>query len=164
MDIRPYRRTVLRPLVFFGVSCFSILLIPLAARASGTASAVLGMILSGVFWGFMILGFTAVARTERELYPLRKKLRAKGLRVKQKMPGLFTLNFDRPRSLLYLGILIGLVLSISDILLDYIPETMMLLILSLTMFALAVHGVIDGRNYKTVLLFASSLEGKHEDD
>ncbi len=59
--------------------------------------------------------------------------------------------------ILYGATVMGLVLIITDIIFDYIPETAMFPILSVTILSFTVHCVIDGKYYKAYKLIKESV-------
>lgn len=164
MKLRQGRQAILRILFCFGVSFFSLSFAPLALREEGTAGRLFALILGILFWAFLILGFLAVSRANRCFYAARRSLAAEGKRVRQKFPGILSFSREPSHLALYGLILCGLALLLADAFRVIQFGNWMFPIISVTLFAIALHSVVDGRNYKTLQLLQERREDGHEKD
>ena len=107
----------------------------------------------GLFFVLLMIGIVAsMLRKYRVQYITEQKMK------KQILPGciFFSLNFKS--CLIYMVIIIGLALSITDIIWNYIPELIMCLVLSITILSFLVHSVIDGKYYKVYKIMKENIK------
>jgi membrane protease YdiL (CAAX protease family) len=162
-DMKKYKEyycAVFIPLLYFGIAFFPIGLIPFAADTSGKTEKILSYIIAFVFWVFLVMGIIAVAGTKQKLYPIRRSLERRGVKLRQDRAGIFTFSSEKPNLAVYTICTLGAVLIVLDIIFNFIPSKLMFPIISITAFSIALHGVIDGRNYKTIRCLERDLGGQ----
>ena len=157
-------QAIRRVLICFGVSFFSLSLVPLAFRTQGEAGKILGIVIGAVFWLFLIFGFLSISGANRTMIPVRRKLAAEGKRIRQRYPGVLSFSRKPEHLAIYGVILCGLILLLADAVHAVSFGDWMFPILSGTLFSTALHGVVDGRNYKTLQLLQERREDGHEKD
>ncbi len=151
--IYPMRASVL----CFAVSFFSLSAIPLAQLCPETVNKILGYVIAAVFWLFLFSGTVLFWLAKKRIRPYRRKLKSVGELSASRLPGVFRFS-RRPLSLIMYGIiLVGAVLIITDIIFSYVPSAVMFPILSVTLFAFALHCIVDSETYQVFLKYRKGM-------
>lgn len=154
-----------RIITWYAISFFSLSFVPLVYLLPEGERRIPQNLIAACFWLFLILAIVEFKLCENKLYPVRQNLSRLGYRVRQKRDGLFRFSKRGNRRVLYVLCAAGLLMLVTDLLFGWLPGAWFFPILSLTLFGIAFHAVVDGRNYRTVQLFGKSLEdGKNETD
>lgn len=142
------------------LSSFSLSLIPFTMGFEEGKSNVIAYIIAVVFWLGLLLTFIAAYLTKRALCKSREKLIIKGQISKHQAIGLISFSKDWRMWILYGTTVLGLVLMITDIIIGYVPESVMFPIISVTILSFTVHCVIDGKYYKAYKLIKESVDNE----
>lgn len=160
--LRQYYRAVYFPLVYFAASFVSLCFIPAISKYSPTTEKIFACMIGTLFWLFLVLGLISVGKVKQKLYPLRHMMAKAGVKCEQKQVGLITFSRKKAHLAVYAICVLGLLLIILDLLFEFVPSRIMLPIISITAFAVSLHGIIDGKNYSTLKCFEKSVEERHE--
>ena len=162
MKRRKYARAVFLPLLFYGISFLSLALIPFVNRIPLQGRRAAQIALALVFWGFLAGGVYFTVRMKSALAPLRRSMEAKGKKLPRTRPGLFCFSSE-PKHLAVYGVaVIGLILLAADLLGAPLPDALIFPVLAVTLFCVALHGVIDGNSFRILRLYDRYLEARHE--
>lgn len=143
-----YKLPILATVICFFVSFFSLDFILLLNSLDEKTQKVVGYIIAAVFWLFLAAGIACVIWTKSSYILIRKKVTDLGLYKMQKYPGIITFSKDIPNIVIYVITGLGIVLSISDMIFNWISQYLMFPIISITLFLFVLHCIIDGENFK----------------
>lgn len=164
--MKQYKRLMERMhvvILYYAISFFSLSFIPLVYKLPQNARKIPQMIIAVCFWLFLLAAIVKFKRNTGKLFQIRQDLAARGYRIRQKRDGMLNFSKKRSRQPMYLLGAAGLLSLITDSFFGWLPRGWFFPLLSLTLFIIAYHAVIDGRNYRTVLLLGKCLEdGKNE--
>ena len=146
----------------FAVSFFSLSAIPFTQHLTDTGQKISGYIIAGAFWLFLLIGLLLAFFTKGRQQTVRRKLKTMGLLRAHQPPGIISFSISPLTVTIYLIILVGLIVTISDIIWHWVPGTIMFPILSITLFAFVLHCVVDGENYKVYKVIKKGLDQNHE--
>ena len=146
----------------FAVSFFSLSAIPFTQHLTDTGQKISGYIIAAVFWLFLLIGLLIVFFTKERQQTARRKLKSMGLLRAHQPPGIISFSISPLTVTIYLIFLIGFIVTISDIILHWVPGYIMFPIFSITLFAFMLHCVIDGENYKVYQVIKKGLDQNHE--
>ena len=157
------RLTIVVTLIAAALSSFSLSLIPFTSGFEEGESNVIAYVIAAVFWICLLLTLGAAYSTRKTLYRYRVRLIMNGYIRKHQPIGIISFSKDWRMLILYGVTVVGLVLIITDIIFDYVPETVMFPIISVTILSFTVHCVVDGKYYKAYKLIKESVnnETKH---
>jgi len=141
--------------ILFAVSFFSLSLIPFTDGLEEETQRMVSNIIAVLFYLGLIAGVVFDILANRQIRNSSKKT-AKEILEKQKLPGVISFSTDKKNLILYGVLAIGIVIMISDIILNWVESYIMFPIISLTLFLFAVHCIIDGKNYK---IYVKTKEG-----
>lgn len=115
-------------------------------------------IIALLFWMglFLVLLMTGIISVLLRRY--RVQYIANQQMKKQILPGCIFFSINFTNAVIYAVIIMGLVLSITDIVWIYIPESVMFSVLSITMMFFLVHSVIDGKYYKVYKIMKEDIK------
>ena len=133
--------------ILFAVSFFSLSLIPLTESFDEDKQRLISNIIAVMFYLGLIGGIVFDCLANRQIRSCNKKT-AKEILEKQKLPGAITFSTDKKNLIVYAVLIIGIILMVSDIFLNWVATYIMFPVISLTLFLFAVHCIIDGKNYK----------------
>ena len=146
----------------FAVSFFSLSAIPFTQHLTDTGQRISGYIIAGTFWLFFIIGLLIVFFTKRRQQTARRKLKSLGLLKAHQPPGIISFSISPLTVTIYLIFLLGLIVTISDIILRWVPGYIVFPVLSITLFAFMLHCVVDGESYKVYKVIKKGLDQNHE--
>lgn len=150
--LRDAKLSIMVSLVSAAISSASLSLIPFIVGFEEGKNKVIAYVVAAIFWLGILLTMIASHFTKRTLKRYREKLIAHGC-VKRHQPiGIFGFSKDWRMWVLYVLMIFGLTLIVSDIIFGYVPELIMFPVISVTILSFAVHCVVDGRNYKAYKL------------
>ena len=156
-----YRMFFVLTLLSFAMAAIALLLIPWLSvqdEANGKTALYLTALM---FWLGMIVGIAGTWITNSGLRKIRVRAYSSGKMTPPNLPGML-MFFARPISLvLYLIVLVGVGLIVSDMIRSWVPEKIMFPVLSVTLYAFVVHSVIDGKNYRAYRIMK---EGMYNDN
>ena len=141
------------------LSSLSLSLIPIISQLDKERQTVVLYVLATVFWGNLLLTIIGTYYTQKSLFGVRRQL-IRGYIRKHQRVGIVSFSKDWKMLIVYGVTIIGMLLIISDIIWGYTPETIMLPILSITMFLFIVHCIVDGKYYKAYKLIKESLDNE----
>lgn len=150
-------------IICFAVSFFSLSAIPLIALLPRESRRIPQYIVASLFWLFLIAALALVRITSNRLFAVRRKLAERGLRVRQKRDGLFTFSAQPGHLILYAVGAAGLLLLAADLIFGFLPGGVVFPLLSATLFSIALHAILDGRNYKTLELLGKRMEERRNE-
>lgn len=144
--------------IAFGISIISLLLVLPAFKLMDTGKYFLAYMTSAIFWIGIIGGLVSVVLTDRFFRVFRAKLPENS--DLPNLPGI--INFRRRNKPLYIFIAVLAVIVIMDMLLEFVPQALAMLLLIIDLFGVLLHSVIDGKNYLTYTSakYFSNKEGK----
>ena len=146
--LKQARLTIVLTLVASAIASFSLSLIPFAFDAGDGGRNILSYIIAAVFWSGLMISFVAAVFTKKILHKQREQLISEGYVNEHELIGLLSFSKNRRMYILYVTTILGLVMIVLDIIIQYLPETVMLPVVSVTIFSFATHCVIDGKYYK----------------
>lgn len=138
------RSAIIWMILFYGMASLSLFFLSLMPVLNEKTQTVLGYTVAIVFWSGMLLGSAILVI----LSCLRRKLKKRVKGYQQRLPGIVSYTKERFHIVLYITILIGMTLMVSDIVHHWISSYVMFPIISITLFLFIIHCIIDGRNYK----------------
>lgn len=139
---------IISALAFAAISSISLSLIPLTNGVEKNKDNTLALIIASVFWGGLVLMTVSEILATGTLRGYRAELIKKGYIKKHQQIGLISISKDPKMWVVYALFVIGLILSITDIIFDYVPEVAMFPTVSLTILSFAVHCIVDGKYFK----------------
>lgn len=139
---------IISALAFAAISSISLSLIPLTNGVEKEKDNTLAFIIASVFWGGLILMAISEILAAGTLRGYRAELIKKGYIKKHQQTGLISISKDPKMWVVYALFIVGLAVSITDIIIDYVPEVVMFPIVSLTVLSFAVHCIVDGKYFK----------------
>ena len=152
--------SIVATIVSATLSSLSLSFIPFAVSVEKGHSDIFAYIIAAFFWGGLLSTFIASQATKRILRRLREKMIIKGCLAERQPIGVASFSKDWRMWILYGTTFLGLVLMITDIILDYIPEIIMFPVISVTILTFAIHCVVDGRYYKAYQRIKESVNNE----
>ncbi|MCR5460143.1 MAG: hypothetical protein K6F51_09625 [Acetatifactor sp.] len=141
--------------IYFGIilsvffcSAFSLSFIPWINRFPENVETNLGYCIASIFWLGLILGLIMVGVMNGKMRRARAKVYSSKKMKRPTRPGMFTFSKEPWKLVIYFIIGTGIILSIADLIKTFIPTKIMFPIISVTYFAIALHGMVDGKNFK----------------
>lgn len=147
-NINKYRIPILVNVLSFAIAFFSISLIPISQLFGEGVEKWMGYVIAAIFWLSLIFGFVSIRLTTLKFEGMKNKAIKLGLHKEQRLPGIISFGLSVPKIIIYAVTLIGLILIITDLIFTWVPSYIMFPILSITLFAFALHCIADGENYK----------------
>lgn len=139
------------------IPCLALASVPVIGFAPDKARAVMETIVGALLWIGIVVSVTMSLMIRMYLLKLKRRTSIERQFKRQKLPGILTF-IPRPNHLILYGIfVIGVVLIVTDIIFEYISQFVMFPILAVTIFAFAMHCIVDGKLYR---LYKSIKEGK----
>ena len=151
--MKRYKRTLTISIACLIAAALSLSAIPLIQVREKSLGVYL---VAGVFWIGLLVGLAAYILASVKFRKYRNRAYERGLLKPQPLPGILTFRRDPLRLVLYAILALGLICIVSDIIARWIPESVMFPILSITVIALVLHCVLDGRDYQA---YAKMKEG-----
>lgn len=158
--IQSARISLIATIIAMAMSCSALCLIPFTLPSVADKNITFAYIIAAIFWIGIITAFSAILATKIILNKYYKRLVLRGVIKEQTFPGAFNFSFIKPRIVLYLVILIGIILIITDIIWIYVPEMIMFPIIAITILSFTLHCVIDGKYYKVYKLIKESFNNE----
>lgn len=146
----------------FAVSFFSLSAIPFSQHLTDTGQRISGYIIAIIFWLFLIAGFLLAFFTKRRQQAVGRKLKSMSLLRDSQLPGVISFSLSPFTVSIYAVFLIGLIVSISDMIFHWVPGYIMFPVISITLFAFMMHCVVDGENYKIYQVIKKGMDQNHE--
>lgn len=140
--------TIIITFVAAAVACLSLSLIPLFAQVDNGRINIASYIIASLFWGGFLISFIASCFTKKTLCKYQEHLISKGYVIERQRIGIVSFSRDHRMYIVYGTTIIGVLLMVSDIIVQYAPEAVMFPIVSITLLSFATHCIIDGKNYK----------------
>ncbi|MBR4733749.1 MAG: hypothetical protein IK081_13375 [Lachnospiraceae bacterium] len=140
--------------VFF-CSAFSLSFIPWINRFPENVETKLAYCIASVFWLGLILGLVMVGLMNGKMRRARAKVYSSRKMKRPRHSGFFTFSKEPWKLAIYFVICTGIVLSIADLVKTFIPTKIMFPIISVTYFAMVLHGIVDGKNFKVFQMLKS---------
>ena len=162
-QVRKVRMLACIPALCFGAAFLPVALLPLVQRLPGTSRKLVTLLVGLAFWGFLIAGIAATGRVRQKLYPIRTRLKREGRLPERQRAGLLCFSREKSHLAVYGLFALCLILLLLDAGLHFLPEAAALPVIALSMFLIALHGVIDGENYKTAKALKERLEDGRND-
>lgn len=157
---RNAKRSIMATFAAIALSSFSLIMIPFTMGFDEGEISAIAYIFAAFFWLGLLLTLLAAYSTKRTLYIFREKSIKNGLITKHHPIGLVSFSRDRRMWILYGMTIIGLVLMITDIIIGYVPTSIMFSIIAITFLTFAVHCVVDGKYYKAYKLIKESVNNE----
>lgn len=145
----------------FAVSSVSIACIPLTDNFSERISTIVAYVIGALFWIGLISGILLSGYTKSVLYRPRKFFQSHHMLHRQRYSGILSFDLTVPKIALYAVCALGLILIICDFILRFIPGIVMFPIIAITIFAIELHGIVDGINYKTYKLLKEGIKDEN---
>lgn len=149
-------------LISAAVSSLSLSFIPFTSGIEEAKSNTAAYAIAAAFWIGLLLMLIATFVTQRALSGVLDKMVSKKKMKRQKLPGIICFSFGGKRLMLYAVAAVGLILSITDIAYNYIPERVMFPIISVTILSFIIHCVVDGKYYKVYKLIKESVNDEKD--
>ena len=149
--------SLLLTVVAMAASSFSLSFIPLTLITDENKRIIMTCVIASVFWMGLATALVASRISEKTLRRYRKRLVNKKCIDEQKLPGVLSFSSDWKSIIIYLIMAIGLILIVTDIAFDYVPEVIMFPVISATVFSFSLHCVADGKNYKVYRFIKGSV-------
>ena len=144
--------------IAFAISFFSLCAIPLIQNANDTGQSPLQYLIAAVFWLFLLLGILSIFLTKHVHRTIRRKAKKRGLLPARRLPGIITFSMKPISIALYAVVFIGIVMIVTDILFQWASQYLMFPTVSCTLFAFALHCVVDGENYHVYTLVKKGID------
>jgi hypothetical protein len=148
--------------VIFGLffcSAFSLSFIPWINRFPEDVETILGYCIASVFWLGLFIGLIMVGVMNGKMRRARAKTYSSKKMKRPKFPGIFLFSKEPLNLVIYFIFCMGIILSIADLIKTFIPTKIMFPIISVTYFALVIHCIIDGKNFKVYQKLKSEGSG-----
>lgn len=129
----------------FAVSSAALLFIPFTAGIRKNHSNVAAYVIAAVFWIGLLTGIVLSVVTAAVMR--KHKQNHMATKYRDHIPGAFRFQTKPAFVAMYAVIIVGILLMISDIFFNFMPQTMMLPVVSATVFTFELHCVLDGKNY-----------------
>lgn len=155
--IKKARITLLITILSMTASSISLMFITLVSSDKGMNSW-MAYIIALIFWLGIVLAFVSTIITKIFLSKERQKLIDKEMIKKQVIPGIVYFDFKMNNIIIYSIMGIGLLLIVSDLFMNYIPEAIMFPVISITLISFSLHCVIDGKYYKVYKTIKESVK------
>ena len=139
------------------VPCVALAFAPLSGFAPDRITNVLETVVGALFWLGIVVSVTITLLIKIYLLRLKRRTSVERQLRRQKLPGILTFIPRRNHLILYGIFVIGLLLIVADIKFEFISQFIMFPILAGTIFAFAMHCIVDGKLYR---LYKSIKEGK----
>lgn len=111
-----------------------------------------------IFWGSLIYGFVFCFRARLLVKKHLKNEKIKNKLNNSKKLGIFSFSKSITHVILYLIFLVGITLILFDLFQSRITSSIMIPVISVTMFSFALHCIVDGANYK---IYKQMKEGRN---
>ena len=147
-------------MISFFISACSFLITPTVSNLSENAHKSTTIVISGMFWIGLIFGIAMTVVTNVNMRHMRYKAYETGKLKRRSLPGALMFSNNIIHILLYVVIIVGISVLISDLVLRWLPNDAVLPILAVTYFVFVIHSIIDGKNY---MAYKIIKEGKRDD-
>lgn len=144
----------------FSMSSAAVFCIPFIDLLPGLACAVFKIIAAILFWLGTALWCAVVIYSKPVLNLSQNEASRRQARELKGPPGIFRFSVKKSRVIIYLLIISGIAVIISDMVFNLISEFIMFPILSISFFLFAVHCVIDGKVFN---IYKLTKEGTNDD-
>lgn len=144
------------------ISSLSLSLIPFISGGTNGSNNTLSYLVAAIFWIGILTTIVEVCSTKKTLFRLREKLIVKGHIKGRQSIGAISFSGNRKMWILYGITLVGLVMIITDIIFNYVPETIMFFIISLTLLLFSIHCVVDGKYFKVYAIIKESIRNDEQ--
>ena len=155
--IKKARITLLITILSMTASSISLMFITLVSSDKGMNNW-MAYIIALTFWLGIVLAVVSTILTKIFLSKERQKLIDKEMIKKQVIPGIVYFDFKMNNIIIYSIMGIGLLLIVSDLFMNYIPEAIMFPVISITLISFSLHCVIDGKYYKVYKIIKESVK------
>ena len=132
----------------FFCSAFSLSFIPALNRMDERVAAGLGYVIALLFWIGLIVGCIMIGVMNTKMRRARAKAYSAWKMKRPKRPGMFMFSKEPLHLVIYFVIVSGFVISVADLIRTFVPTRIMFPIISITYFAIVIHGMIDGKNFR----------------
>lgn len=143
-------------IIALAVSSFSLILATFGDYNGSTANIITAVIAGLLFWLFLILGYVLLAMISKHRKQYEKKAvdfqtnRTRGTENKKK-PGVICFFSNKYASIADVVMVISIILTLVIVLLiPKTPQMLQLLLISLTVFSIHMHCVLNGINFKYI--------------
>ncbi len=143
----------------FAISSLAVILIPYLQYADVKIKKALSSAVAIMFWAGMVFGAIFSWLSAVRSRKIRESAKEKGVNKDGKMPGVFCFQKKPLSIVLYVVIILGIILSLSDIFYNWISEFIMFPCIAVTIMAFVLHCQIDGRSYRAYVFLK---EGKND--
>ena len=157
-SIKKIKISIMLSIIFFFVAFFSLSMLVFIPKVEETYQMVIGYSVAIVFWSSLSFGCTFCIRTNLAVKRLLMGCSKEEISKKSKIPGVMSFSGNIYHLILYLVIVIGVILIISDLVNSWISSNIMFPVISITMFSFAMHCIVDGSNYK---IYKQMKEGRN---
>ncbi len=148
--------SIIATIILLIIGSFSISFISIIPDFEEETSNAVRLIIGIAFWVGILGAIIASAVTAVALKKEYKRLVASGEMKKQRLPGIFSFGKEANNLCIYALILFGLIMIVTDIIFEYVPQAAMFPLISITILAFSLHCVMDGKYYKAYKLVKES--------
>lgn len=145
----------------FAVSSLSIAFIPLTEHLPKKTSTIISYVIGALFWIGLITGIVLSTYLKSALYRPRKYFQSYHVLYRQRCFGILSFELTLPKIALYAVCVMGLIIILCDFIFRFVPGIGMFPIIAITIYAIEVHGIVDGINYKTYKLLKEGVEDEN---
>lgn len=132
----------------FFCSAFSLSFIPVLSRLDDQLSTTWGYAIALLFWIGLIVGCIMIGVMNAKMRRARAKVYSAYKMKRPKRPGMFMFSKEPLHLVIYFVIVSGFIISVADLIRTFVPTRIMFPVISVTYFAIVIHGIIDGKNFR----------------
>lgn len=132
----------------FFCSAFSLSFIPVLSRMDDQLSTTWGYVIALLFWIGLIVGCIMIGVMNTKMRRARAKAYSTWKMKRPKRPGMFMFSKEPLHLVIYFVIVSGFIISVADLIRTFVPTRIMFPVISVTYFAIVIHGIIDGKNFR----------------
>lgn len=154
--LKKYATKFLLVYICYGISALAVFLANFVSSDSGDSKNILAAVFGTFFWLGLFAGWF-IYRSTAQIKIQARALLVNGKYRPQKHWGIITFSKKGTHIALYVVITVGVLLVLMEIISGYIPNKILLLIIAITYYAVLLHCVIDGENYKKYLFIKDGM-------
>lgn len=151
-----FMKSIKLSFVLFALSALAIFIIPITNGMSEPMKTVTGYVLGGIFWFFLFAGIFSVFYSSKLRKRVEKKLDAE--KIEKKRIGLISFSRSISHILVYTLWIIGVALTVTDMIFTYMPAFAATAVVSLSFFLFVFHCIADGKNYCIYKIIKEGIE------
>lgn len=129
--------------ILFVMSFFSVDFIPCLEVIPANYEMNISYLIAITFWLGFVMGNVTLLLSQALI---KKESLKKKILIKKQLPGIFYFRKENVR--IYIGIIIGLITIGLDMMFNWIPVTIIYVIISITVYLILLHSIVDGKYYR----------------